>query len=145
MVSSCLSRVHFFCMGPAFFRLSSGFYRCLTAYLWYLFFCPPLIRAEYYLPGGLVCQHGSVYPAVGELHLRLLHDIVHGDPLQWPWVLLGFIKEALLQFSPVQVGLLVRGARKGFWELWKGVWGDYLRHCFHLKKTQKCYRGTPAL
>lgn len=43
-------------------------------------------RAQYYMPGGFVRQHGCVHPAVGELHLRLLHDLVLRHPVQRPWV-----------------------------------------------------------
>lgn len=93
----CISislRVHFFCMGPALLRLSSGSYCCLTVHLWYLLlsFSPSHFpRPKYDLPGGLVRQHGRVHPAVGELHLRLLYDVLHGDSLQRPWVLRGLI------------------------------------------------------
>lgn len=41
-------------------------------------------RPEHHLPRGLVRQHGRVHPTVGELHLRLLHDVLHGDLLQRP-------------------------------------------------------------
>lgn len=49
---------------------------------WWLF----LWRAQHHVSGGLMCQHGHLYPAVGELHLRLLHDLLHRNTVQWPWV-----------------------------------------------------------
>lgn len=76
-------------MGPALLRLSSSSYCCLTVLLWYLFlsFSPRLLsRPKYDLSGRLVRQHGCVYPAVGELHLWLLYDVLLGDSLQRPWV-----------------------------------------------------------
>lgn len=41
-------------------------------------------RSQHHLSGGLLCQHGNLHPAVGELHLRLLHDLLHWHAVQWP-------------------------------------------------------------
>lgn len=43
-------------------------------------------RTQHHLSGRLLCQHGRLHPAVGELHLRLLHDLLHWNAVQRPWV-----------------------------------------------------------
>ena len=45
-------------------------------------------RSKHHMSGGLLCQHGHLYSAVGKLHLRLLYDLLHWDTVQWPWVLI---------------------------------------------------------
>lgn len=89
-----LSRVHFSAWVPHWLEGALN-----VAWLWFLLWRLPLFvplpllpfpRPKYDLPGGLLCQHGCVHPAVGELHLWLLDDIVHGDSLQRSWVQLGF-------------------------------------------------------
>lgn len=44
------------------------------------------VRAQHYMPGGFMRQHGRVHPAVGKLHLRLLHDFLLWHPVQRSWV-----------------------------------------------------------
>lgn len=63
-------------------------------------------RSQHHMPGGLVCQHGGMHPAVGELHLWLLHDLLLRHPVQWPWV------------SRLYVIIMIV-ALCGVWEFWK--------------------------
>lgn len=80
------SVVRLFCMNLSL-RPKSHFEWCVALPPSHAVSClPPSCRSEYDLPGGLLRQHGRVHPAVGELHMWLLHDVLHRHVLQWPWV-----------------------------------------------------------